>query len=234
MFNTIQFGNRIAQIRREKNMTQEDLVELVGEDYISVSTLKRIESGRGHIDMLRIIRICKALGCELQGLTGETTLRGILEKAYDEPGEEGEIQDRLCRQHLFYPLSTDSVLYKAMPITTLMQFLIYLPLMEDAEVLDALRRIEGDIFDREFYVINNLWNLYKHIPDSKAKRYADYQAAKCTYDYCVDFYSNSITEADELWRDPERCEEMLSCHDEYIALIDKKKKRAEAVTALQE
>lgn len=234
MFNTIQFGNRIAQIRREKNMTQDDLVELVGEDYISVSTLKRIESGRGHIDMLRIIRICKALGCELQGLTGETTLRGILEKAYDEPGEEGEIQDRLCRQHLFYPVSTDSVLYKTMPITTLMQFLIYLPLMEDAEVLDALRRIEGDIFDREFYVINNLWNLYKHIPDSKAKRYADYQAAKCTYDYCVDFYSNSITEADELWRDPERCEEMLSCHDEYIALIDKKKKRAEAVTALQE
>ena len=71
MFNTIQFGNRIAQIRREKNMTQEDLVELVGEDYISVSTLKRIESGRGHIDMLRIIRICKALGCELQDLTGE-------------------------------------------------------------------------------------------------------------------------------------------------------------------
>ena len=37
MFNTIEFGNRIAQIRREKNITQEDLVELVGEEYISVS-----------------------------------------------------------------------------------------------------------------------------------------------------------------------------------------------------
>ena len=234
MFNTINFGNRIAQLRREKKMTQEDLVEHVGEEYISVSTLKRIESGKGHIDMNRVIRICKALDCEIRDLTGETTLREMLEKVYDEPGEEGEIQDRLYRQHLFYPDSTDSSLYKTMPIKTLMQLLIYLPLLDDVQVLDALRRIEGDIFDREFYVLNNLCNLYRHILDSKAKRYADYQAAKCTYNYFVKFYSSSITEADALWLDPELCEEMLSCHDEYIALIEKKRKRAEVVTALQE
>ena len=233
MFNTIKFGNRIAEKRREKGLTQEELIERVGDEYISASTLKRIESGQGHIDMIRIIRICKALDCKLQDLLGEDSLKQALEEWFDEPGDEGEVQDRLYRQELFYPRPTDSVYYEARPIKTLMQLLIYLPLMDNVQVLHALRSIEGDIFDRESYVLDKLWNLYRHIPDSKAKRYADYAAAKCTYDYFVDYYTKEITEADELWLDPERCKEMYENHDEYIALIEKKKKKAEAAAVLQ-
>ena len=41
------------------------------------------------------------------------------------------------------------------------------------------------------------------------------------------------TEADELWMDQVRSEEMYSCHDEYVALIEKKKEKAEAAAVLQ-
>ena len=233
MFNTIKFGNRIAEKRREKGLTQEELVEKVGDENISLSTLKRIESGQGHINMIRVIRICRALGCKLQDLLDENLLREALKKWFSEPGEEGEVQDGLYRQRLFYPEPTDSVYYEARPIKTLMQLLIYLPLMDDVQVLDVLRRIEGNIFSRESYVLDKLWYLYQRIPDSKAKRYAEYEAAKCTYEYFVEYHTSEITEADKIWLDPESSEDMYSCHDEYIALIEKKKTKAEAVAVLQ-
>ena len=233
MFNTVRFGNQIADKRREAGLTQEELVERAGEENISLSTLKRIESGQGHIDMIRVIRICKALGCELQDLLGENNLKNAIEKRFADEGDEDEVQERLYRQRLFYPEPTDSIYYESRSIKTLMQLLIYLPLMDDVQLVNALRSIEGDIFDRESYVLDKLWNLYRRIPESKAKRYADYAAAKCTYDYFVDYYTSDITEADQLWLDPERREEMYSCHDEYVALIEKKKTKAEAVAVLQ-
>ncbi len=232
MFNTIKFGNQIAAKRREAGLTQEGLVERVGDDYISVSTLKRIESGQGHIDMLRVIRICRALGIELSELLGESNLQQTLEHWFDDPEEENEVQDRLYRQRLFYPKSTDSQYYESRPIKTLMQFLIYLPLMNDMQVLDALQSIEGNVFDRESYVLEKLRYLFDQIPDSKAKRYADYEAAKCTYDYFVEYYSSEIPAADQVLLDPDRCKEILSCHDEYVALIEKQKEKVAATGTL--
>ena len=116
----------------------------------------------------------------------------------------------------------------------MMQLIIYLPLMDDVQILEALRRIEGNIFGRESYVLDKLRYLLNHIPDSKAKRYADYEAAKCTYEYFTEYHTHEITEAEKIWLDPERSEEMYSCYEEYIALIEKKKAAAEAVATLQD
>ncbi len=233
MFNTVKFGNQIAEKRREAGLTQEELVGRVGDDKISVSTLKRIESGQGHIDMLRVIGICKELGCELQDLLGENDLKQALIKWFADECDKDEVEDRLYLQRLFYPEPMKSYYYENRPIKTMMQLLIYLPLMDDVQVLHALRCIEGDIFNRESYVLDKLWNLYDRIPDSRAKRYADFAAGKCTYDYFVDYYTSELTDADKLWLDPKQSEEMLTCHDEYVALIEKKKTKAEAAAVLQ-
>lgn len=234
MFNTIKFGNRIAEKRRKAGFTQEELVERVGDENISVSTLKRIESGHGHIDMVRIIRICKALGIELSDLIGENMLKQAIENWFDVPDEENEVQDRLYRQRLFYPELRKDIYYDMRPIKTLMQFIIYLPLMDETLVLESLRRIEGDVFDSESYVLDKLWYLYRNIPDSKAKHYADYVASKCTYEYFVEYYTNDPTEADKIWLDQEKCDEMLACHDEYVELIEKKWKKVLATAFPQE
>lgn len=144
MFNAFQFGNSIADKRLKAGFTQEQLIERVGEEHLSLSTLKRIESGTGHIDMYRIIQICDALNCQLQDLLGDNNLRDALEKYFCDPDKENEVDDRLYTQLLFYPKPMESIYYEKQPIKTLLQFIIYLPLMDSVQLLDALLRIEGD------------------------------------------------------------------------------------------
>jgi len=227
MLDSISIGKQIADKRRNAGLTQEELVEKVGEDKLSLSTLKRIESGQGHMNMVRIFNICKALDCKLDDLVGNYDLREALEKRAEENGDKDSIQDILYRQQVFYPKTNDSPYYAARPIKTLLQFLIYLPLMDDIKVLDVLRRIEGDVFGRESYVLDKLYYLYRKIPDSKAKRYADFAASQSTYDYYIDYYTSEMTDAEKLWLDPEKREEMLSYYVEYTDLIEKKIKLAE-------
>lgn len=62
----MKIGNRIAELRRMKNMTQEKLAEEAG---ISISYLSKIESGfypRPH--MKTIIRIANSLGVAIEDL----------------------------------------------------------------------------------------------------------------------------------------------------------------------
>lgn len=226
MLNAFDCGKRIAKRRHELNMTQEQLVERVGEENISLSTLKRIESGNGNIDVERLSQICEALDCRLQDVLSENILEQAITIAYD--SEKAEIQDCLYRQRLFYPELSKSLLYDDFPIKSLLQFIIYLPLMDEDAVLDVLQRIGGDAFDNEYYVLEKLQFLYKTIPDNKAKQFADYEAAKCTYQYFEEFYTvnigDDLTEADKIWSVPERRKEMYACYDEYMATIEKKKK----------
>ena len=185
MVSEIILGNRLARKRREAGLTQEALIEKVGEGSVSLSTLKRLESGRGHIDLFRAIKICRVLGCSLQDLIGDDTLESALEKYPDGPGEavKEDVEDLLMEQQLFYPESMTWELYERKPIKTLLQLLIYLPLFDEKDLWDIVLRIEGYAFGFEGYVLNALRYLYSKIPDSEAKRYADYQASLCTYQF---------------------------------------------------
>ena len=137
-------------------------------------------------------------------------------------------------QRLFYPEPYNDPYYNQRIIKTLLQFIVYLPLMDEEQLLEALRRIEGNTFNRESYVLDKISDVYQHIPDSDAKKYADYQAAKCTFDYFKEYYSGGLKEADKIWFDPQKSKEMLEYHDEYVAYIERKIKRAEAARTLQE
>ena len=228
MFNIIDFGNRLAEKRREAGLTQEELVARVGDENISLSTLKRLEGGSSHIEMVRVMKICKVLGCKLQDLVAENVVREALEKYFCDPEDEEEASEYMYRQRLFYPETYESY-YQCLPIKTLLTFLIYLPLMDPVQMMEALRRIEGDVFGRENYVLNKLWDVFRQIPDSNPKRYADYCAGKCTYEYFLDYYTSTITDAEKIWLDPDRSEEVLVWHDEYVQLIEKKMAEARAV-----
>ncbi len=234
MFNTKEFGNRLAEKRREAGLTQEELVARVGDENMSLSTLKRLEGGCGHIEMVRMLKICKALGCMLQDLIEENVVQKALERYFCDPGKEEETSEYMYRQRLFYPESYESIYYQSQPIKTLLPFLIYLPLMDPVQVMEALRKIEGDVFGNEPYVLDKLRDVFRQIPESNAKRYADYCAEKCTYEHFMDYYTSTITDAERIWLDPDRSVEMLAWHDEYLKLIEKKIAEAKAIKTLKE
>lgn len=228
-------GHRIARKRREKGLTQEELIERVGDEGISLSTLKRIESGKNRFDMARIQTLCLAMDCALQDVISEDEDYLDIEQ-HGEMLDEDDVEnykDMQYRQRLFYPKPIESIYYENRKIKTLMQFIIYFPLMDDYQTWEAFRRIEGDIFGNESYVLDKLQNLFDDIPDSKAKHYADYAAGKCTYDYFTEYCNSSITEADKLWYDPEKREEMYSCYQEYIKILEKKKSIAAVLRILR-
>ena len=77
---------------------------------------------------------------------------------------------------------------------------------------DVLFRIAGDTFEREDYLLQEVAYLYEGIPDTKAKRYADYQAAKMRLSELIKGCYNTYTEdeVEEMLSD-----EMLDRYDAY-------------------
>ncbi len=54
-----ELGQRLAQLRLSKNLTQENLAHQAG---VGVRTLQRLESGSGAAQLSSFIRVCRALG----------------------------------------------------------------------------------------------------------------------------------------------------------------------------
>ena len=64
-------GTRIANERRYACLTQEELVGLIGEHNISLSTLKRIEHDEGRVSLSNAMLICKALGLSVSDIVDD-------------------------------------------------------------------------------------------------------------------------------------------------------------------
>lgn len=64
-------GTRIANERRYACLTQEELVGLIGEHNISLSTLKLIEHDEGRISLSNAMLICKALGLSISDIVDD-------------------------------------------------------------------------------------------------------------------------------------------------------------------
>lgn len=216
MLNTYQIGEQIAKLRQKKGLTQEQLIELIGEDKVSLSTLKRIESGMGGFSLKRIIPICDALECEIGELIDDQ-IKVSLKDYYSEEGE-GEVLFAAEIQRLFYPKRSDHMLFQRFPITSLLQFLIYLPLMNKDDLHTCLYCIGGSAFDREYYILSKLAYLYRTIPKGDAKDYADYMANKCTYDWFKRFITDPELESELL--EPENQEKLLRGYNAYMKIVE--------------
>ena len=226
MNNMIDIGARIAELRREKGLTQEGLIEIIGDDLISLSTLKRIEGGTGHLDFRRLDEICEALGCRVQDLLYDedirTAMKDFIIECGDEVGEEeeGNIDFYIKILNLCYPKVPDDFLFDRFTVTNLMQFIIYLPLMNVADLSDCLWRIYGDTFRHEYYVLEKIEYLIKNIPDCNAKRYADILARRCNTKNYIDFYTSKMTEEDEAVSEEYTDEELWEMSKDYGKILE--------------
>ncbi|MBO5569086.1 MAG: helix-turn-helix transcriptional regulator [Clostridia bacterium] len=75
-------GNHIRSLRKTRNITQEQLVGLIGDENISLSTLKRTENGNGGFNIEKLVLICKALNCELVDLFDEEQIKAMIKKYF--------------------------------------------------------------------------------------------------------------------------------------------------------
>ena len=65
VYNEQLVAERIAEMRRQKCLSQEDLAEMT---HISVTTLWRLESGRQQIMLERVVKMVNIFGCTVDEL----------------------------------------------------------------------------------------------------------------------------------------------------------------------
>ena len=167
-----------------------------------------------------IVRALFLYGKNLSELMGNVEWSQITKCQVDSEHDMREMQDYLERQWLFYPQPTNPTFYERYPIRTLMMFLVYLPLMDWEKILRISWRICGCLFEQEVYVLTQLWELYEGIPDGKAKRYADYAARKCTYNFFYAYYTSDHAETDSIIEEFGSIEKMQECFAEYRSIIE--------------
>ena len=158
-------GKTVAIIRTEREMTQKELSEKSG---IGNSTLRKLEPGNaGGISLPTLAKITDTLDISLPLFF----LRVM--QAEDDDVVEIEYQyseyNRTILQSMYPPNLFGH------RISSLLQFMVYFPLLNFTELMDLLVRFRGVFLTREEYFLEKINKAIKHIPASKAKEYADMQ-----------------------------------------------------------
>ena len=178
----LKLGEYIAEIRKERKMTQEELAEKVGRTAIAISN---IENGKVIPELLTVFELANAL--QVNGYVFMHRLWSEYEyykesvqneRSYgfnkgEQIDDEEIISKTIDEKHIkqmFYPEKWGD--FKKYKITTLFEFLIYLPLFDECTLWDSLYRIAGACVNYEDYICNQMEHLIHTIPDSRAKQYA--------------------------------------------------------------
>lgn len=58
--------SRVAELRKQANLTQRQLADLVG---VTESTIRNLENNRNGVEQIeRIVKLCRALNCQAEDL----------------------------------------------------------------------------------------------------------------------------------------------------------------------
>lgn len=160
---TKKIGRRIRGVRNKAGLSQENLAVRAGTTKNYLGNLER-----GQIDNIGleiIANICKALGITLSELFQD------VEESRTTAEDDDTFANALYSQMIekaCYPPSVEG-----MPVSTLLQFLVYLPLIQPELLLDSLARMDGSFVGSESYILKQINTCIKRIPASPAREYAD-------------------------------------------------------------
>ena len=167
-----QIGSKIKTLREEQGISQAELAEKSG---ISTTYLSLLENGkRNNITLSTLYMLGDALHVEISQLL--CFCSHSIDEAIDPPNPDDEAEARQLMIHnerillSFYPDK-----YYNNKISSLMEFLLYLPLIDKTMLYDALNAFQGHILGNEVYICKRINALIKHIADSPAKQFADDQ-----------------------------------------------------------
>lgn len=110
-----------------------------------------------------------AIRAEECGATAEEILHALRHYANESCNPEISLYVDFARRILL-----NEAFMRDCPITTLSDFLLYLPLIPEESLHHLIGRIQGDVFgERAFYVLGQLKRCYDEIDNPAAKQYAD-------------------------------------------------------------
>lgn len=159
---------RLKVLRQGAGLTQGQLAEKSG---ISQSQISSIENGDYNVRVQTLALLADALNINMADFFIEFN--------------KEDWCDADCEDVKFYKLATafyEYEIYKSYyppklfdkGISTLLEFIVYLPLVDPLDLYSALQRIGGDFSNNETYISDQLEALISHLPEGPEKDYADH------------------------------------------------------------
>lgn len=116
--------------------------------------------------------IARYLGCDILDLVVFETDAFV---APDEEALKMVIPEHPSASDVAGAIQTKEEKYMNYPIRNLYEFLLYLPLIEEDNLRDVVFRSYGNLnVDMRHYLLNQLSYLYREIPDTPQKAFADF------------------------------------------------------------
>lgn len=161
--------NKIAQDLRQRRKdcgwTIEKMIEIIGDDRISLKTYIRIEQGDPSVSKEKLGMVIHALGMDpFDYFTGEDIFYASL--------DDSALEKRLDAQKIMFP--ADSMRVSKYNIRNIPELILNLPMMEQTELIGLLQEIRCGIIGNEETVCDRLQEIYDMIPDSPEKRWASH------------------------------------------------------------
>ena len=206
----IGLGKRIAKLRKKLNISQIELAQRAG---VSKTYLGELERGkRTNISVHIIANIAAVLDISMSCLFSNV--------------EESMDNDDLIFAQTQYEKIVEDVCYppglEGFSVTTLLQFLVYLPLIKPEHIIENISRIAGCFEKNEEYVLKQINQCISMIPPSYAKEYAD----DCANRLCKEVRKQNV------YLEPDIMGLDNMCYREYLAEIKHIKNFYEAYRAM--
>lgn len=158
-----ELGKRVLMLRRKLNISQEALAQ---ESEVSKTYLGALERGElSNVSVSIVARIAKALGVTMRDLFEDIEES---EAAWEKDDNFANAIYQKALEEACYPAGIQGV-----PVTTLLQFLAYYPLIQPENLIDSIERIGGSLEGNESYVLKQINLCVSRIPDSMEKKYAE-------------------------------------------------------------
>lgn len=200
-----ELGKRIRKLRKKLNISQAELSQRAD---LSKTYLGEFERGqRMNISISAIARIADILGVSLAELFENIEISDASWER-DDAFANALYQKKL--EDACYPPE-----FEGFPVSTLMQFLVYLPLLQPQHILDSLLRIAGSFSGDESYVLKQINFCISKIPASSAKEYADKCAERLSREEYMK-YKQDIRADVELGEDYEEYLEKIKQLDTFF------------------
>lgn len=200
-----ELGRRIRKLRQKLNISQAELSQRAD---LSKTYLGEFERGQlTNISISAIVRIADILGVTLAELFENIEISDASWES-DDAFANALYQKKL--EDACYPPE-----FEGFPVTTLMQFLVYLPLLQPQHILDSLLRIAGAFSGDESYVLKQINFCISKIPASSAKEYADKCAERLSREEYMK-YKQDIRADVELGEDYEEYLEKIKRLDTFF------------------
>ncbi len=164
----VEIGKRILKIRERLGIPQNELAYRAG---LSKTYLGELERGqRDNVSVGKLAQIAHILGISMSELFSDIENEQMI---WD---KDNHLSDTLWQKNYedtFYPPAITDC-----EVTTLLQFLVYLPLLPEQDVLNILSQFNGKFEGCELEILKSLNTCIAKIPQSTAKAYADLQAQR--------------------------------------------------------